>query len=281
MDIGEHVSSFYQHLFSDPFNNSLYLSIIREHVPSLVTVDENTSILRVPSFDEVRNTFFAMDPLRAPSPDGFSGRFYSHCWEIVGHDVVLAMQEFFHSGRVFPGLNSNFLVLIPKTPIALLVKQFRPIALGNFMFKVITKIIADRLAKICSRIISPNQFGFIRGRQIEDCIAGASECFNVLNNSSRGGHLALKIVIQKAFDSISWRFIFEVLQSFGFFESFNDCVASIFSSTRISILINGSPHGYFPCSRGVQQGDPLSPLLFCLVKDFLSRYLTYLVDSAL
>ncbi|KAK2647817.1 hypothetical protein Ddye_015306 [Dipteronia dyeriana] len=136
-----------------------------------------------------------MDPLSVPGPDGFSDRFYSYCWKIMGHDVVLAVQEFFHSGRVFLGLNSNFLVIISKTPNALLVEQFRPIALGNFLLKIITKIIADRLAKICSRIISPNQFGFIRGRQIEDCIAGASECFNVLHNCSRGGHLALKIDI--------------------------------------------------------------------------------------
>ncbi|KAK0570758.1 hypothetical protein LWI29_005954 [Acer saccharum] len=178
-EIGEHVSSFYQHLFSDPGNDSSDFSLIREHVPSLVTVDENASILRVPSFDEVKNTVFSMDPLSAPGPDGFSGRFYSHCWEIVGHDVVLAVQDFFHTGRVFPGLNSNFLVLIPKIPNALLIDQFRPIALGNFLFKVITKIIADRLAEICPRIISPNQFGFIKGRQIGDCIAGASECFNV------------------------------------------------------------------------------------------------------
>ena len=66
-------------------------------MPSLVTVDENASILRVPSFDEVRSTVFAIDPLSAPGPDGFSGRVYSHCWEIVGHDVVLIVQEFFHT----------------------------------------------------------------------------------------------------------------------------------------------------------------------------------------
>ena len=64
----------------------------------LVTVDENASILRVPSFDEVRSTVFTMDPLSAPGPYGFSGRFYFHCCDIVGHDVVLAMQDFFHTG---------------------------------------------------------------------------------------------------------------------------------------------------------------------------------------
>ncbi|KAK3204284.1 hypothetical protein Dsin_018330 [Dipteronia sinensis] len=248
--IGEHVSSFYQHLFSNPGIDNLDFSLIREHVPSLVTVDDNASILRVPSFDEVRSTVFAMDPLSTLGPDGFSGSFYSHCWEIVGHDVVLAVQDFFHTGRVFPGLNYNFLVLIPKTPNAILVDQFCPIALGHFL-----------------------------GRQIGDCIAGASECFIVLNNGSHGGHLALKIDIRKAFDSISWSFLFEVLRCFDFSASFIGWVEAIFDSARISVLINGSLHGYFPCSRGVRQGDPFSHILFCLAEDFLSRYLTHLVDS--
>ncbi|KAK3192976.1 hypothetical protein Dsin_024286 [Dipteronia sinensis] len=214
--ISEHVSSFYQHLFLDPGIDNLDFSLIREHVPSLVTVDDNASILRVPSFDEVRSTVFAMDPLSAPGLDGFS---------------------------------------------------------------VITKIIADRLAEICSHIISPNQFCFIRGRHIKDCIAGASECFNVLNNGSHGGHLALKIDIRKAFDSISWPFLFEVLWCFGFFESFIGWVAAIFDSATILVIINSSRHGYFPCSPGVRQGDPLSPLILCLAEDFLNRYLTHLVDS--
>ena len=74
--------------------------------------------------------------------------------------------QFFRTDRVFPGLNSNFIVLILKTATALTMDLFRPIALGSFLFKVITKIIVDRLIVICSRIISPNQFGFIQSRQI-------------------------------------------------------------------------------------------------------------------
>ena len=100
------------------------------------------------------------------------------------------------------GLNFSFMILIPKVHGANLVDKFKPIVLSNFLFKVITKILADRLSQIASRIISPSQFGFVKGRQISDCIATASECFNLLNYRCYGGNMAMKIDIQKAFNSI-------------------------------------------------------------------------------
>ena len=88
----------------------------------------------------------------------------------------------------------------------------------------------------------------------------------------------MKIDIHKAFDSLSWDFIYEVLNNFGYSPRFIFWISQIFKSTQISILINGSSHGYFKCSRGVRKGNPLSPLLFVLAEDFLSRYLARLVN---
>ena len=109
---------------------------------------------------------------------------------------------FFLSGVVAPGLNFNFIVLISKMRDSIIVDQFRPIVLGNFLFKISSKILADRLAQVAARIVSLQQFGFIRDRHIEDCIALASDCVNVLHKKCYEGSVAMKIDIRKAFDTL-------------------------------------------------------------------------------
>lgn len=96
------------------------------------------------------------------------------------------------------------------------IDKFRPIALSNFKFKLITKIIADRLAKIMPHVISKEQKGFIQGRTIKDCICLTSEVVKLLHKKSTKGNLAIKFDINKAFDNLSQDYIIQVLSQFGF-----------------------------------------------------------------
>jgi hypothetical protein len=126
---------------------------------------------------------------------------------------------------------------------------------------------------VASRIISPQQRGFIPDRHIADCVIIASEAVNVLSKKSYGGNIALKIDISKAFDTLDWNFLLAVLKQFGFGETFCTWIKAILHSARLSVLVNGKLAGFFPCTRGVRQGDPLSPLLTSspLGEDVLSR----------
>ncbi|XP_057812491.1 uncharacterized protein LOC131026578 [Salvia miltiorrhiza] len=253
--MADHVIHFYEDLFSEPASAPVDRSWISGYIPASVTSAQAATLTAIPSAEDIRLSVFAMDRHSAPGPDGF----FTHSY--LPH-----------------GLNSNLLCLLPKKTDAVLVSDFRPIVLGNFFFKIITKILASRLNEVAAVIVSANQFGFISGRSIQECILMASECVNCMEHSVQGKNMALKVDIRKAFDTLSWDFVEVVLDSFGFPQMFRHWIRVIFQSARISILFNGEQHGFFGCSRGVRQGDPLSPVLFGLAEEVLSHLLLDAAD---
>ena len=280
MEIKNHMLEYFENLFSSS-NNITNTNLVQSVIPSLITQDDNDILSAIPSWEEIKKAVFSLDPSSAPGPDGFNGLFYQTCWSIIQADICKAITQFFVQSWILPCLNSNFLTLIPKSPNADTIKQFRPIALANFIFKIIPKILSERIALIVPKIISPHQNGFIRGRSIHHCIGLTSECFNLLDTKRKGGNVAIKIDIAKAFDTLDWNFLLKVLHAFGFNQTFIGWVHTILQSAKLSILINGTPCGYFSCKRGVRQGDPLSPILFCLAEEVLSRYLSIVMESSL
>jgi hypothetical protein len=156
--------------------------------------------------------------------------------------------QFFTSSWIFPGCNSNIIALLPKFPEASSIDQYRPIAMANFKFKIISKIIVDILASIMPNLISVEQKGFMHGRDIKDCLCIASEAANLLHNKAFGGNVALKIDINKAFDSLEWSFLLKVLKLFGFNAVFCKWI-HVMQSAFLSVSVNGKSHGYFTCSR--------------------------------
>ena len=148
-------------------------------------------------------------------------------------------------------MNSNLIVLIAKTLGPLAMGDYRPIALANFQFIIVTKIIADRLAHISMRIISIEQCGFVRDRNISDCVILASEAINIINKTQFGGNMALKVDIAKAFDTLDWKFFISILRQFGFSRGLANWIPAILESACLSILVNAKAVSFFSCSRGV------------------------------
>ncbi|XP_057785445.1 uncharacterized protein LOC131002988 [Salvia miltiorrhiza] len=277
--IEQHIIEHFTTLFSQDTRQNVEIVELEAIIDMQVTIEQNKDLTAIPSELEIAATVMGMEANSAPGPDGFSGIFYRHCWNIVKLDIIRAVRGFFLNSYLPHGCNANTLVLIPKTDTISSVSDLRPIILSNFFFKIISKILAVRLNKIAAATVSHNQFGFISGRSIHDCIMLGSEGFNCMNRTNHGSNMACKIDIKKAFDTMSWDFIFKVLRVMGFQDTFISWISLIFHSARISILYNGRLSGYFPCTRGVRQGDPLSPIIFGIAEDVLSHLIINCVTS--
>nr|GFC80304.1 RNA-directed DNA polymerase, eukaryota, reverse transcriptase zinc-binding domain protein [Tanacetum cinerariifolium] len=116
--------------------------------------------------DKIKKSVWDCGPDKSPGPDGFTLDFFRRFWSIVGEDVILAVKEFFSSGVIPNGCNSSFIALIPKVMDAKLINDFRPISLVECQYKIIGKILENRISHVMDSIISQEQTAFIKGRQI-------------------------------------------------------------------------------------------------------------------
>ncbi|XP_057790901.1 uncharacterized protein LOC131008013 [Salvia miltiorrhiza] len=255
--IQQHIVDFFSNLFKDDTHNHVDVTLLEANIDSYVLDDHNAALIRISNDEEIHAAVFGMDANSSPGPDGFLGALFQNCWNTIKGDVITVVKFFFINSYLPAGCNANTLILIPKKETVDTMADLRPIILFNFFFKIITKILATRLNKVAADNVSPNQFSFIGGRSIHDCIILGSEGFNCMNRTGRKSNMACKIDIRKAFDTMSWDFILKVLNVNGFRENFVLWISIIFSSARISILYNGQLSCYFPCSQGVRQGDPL------------------------
>jgi len=238
----------------------------------------NEELRKEISKEEIRNTLHTFQKGKILGPDGFTLEFYLGFYDMLKKDILEMVKESQISGKVLGMINSTFLTLIPKKQKAQSFDDFIPISCCNMIYKIIAKVIAFRIKSILSEIISEEQLGFLFNRKIHDAVSLAREAIHTIKKEKQRV-FALKLDLSKAYDKVGWIFVRLVLIKIGIYLEVVEWIMDCLQSTSFVILINGSPTNFFRPSRGLRQGCPLSPFIFLLVVEALSRIIHNVKES--
>ncbi|GKB49278.1 RNA-directed DNA polymerase, eukaryota [Tanacetum coccineum] len=264
-------------LFADPTSPRL---ILESQFPNTLYLDQQADHEREVSYDEIKKAVWDNGINKSPGPDGFTFKFFRRFSNIIDKDVVAAVSQFFSSCIFPPGCNSSFIALIPKTQKAKVVKDFRPISLIGSVYKIIAKILANCLRNVISSLISEVQVAFVSNRQILDVPFILSELLSWCKHKKYTA-MVFKVDFEKAFDSVRWDYLDDMLNKFGFGVKWRGWIQGCLNTAIGSILVNRSPTFKFEFHKGLKQRDLLSPFLSILIMESLHFSFKYVVNASL
>lgn len=165
--------------------------------------------------EEVKDAVWGCGSEKSPGPDGINFKFIKRFWHLFKPDVLRFLDEFYVNGIFSRGCNASFIVLIPKVENPQALDEYRPVSLIECMYKIVAKLLANRLKKIMPLIINERQFAFIEGKHLLQSALIANE---VAEEAKRRQKLCIvfKVVYEKAYDSVSWEFLVYMLKRLGF-----------------------------------------------------------------
>ncbi|KAJ1272904.1 hypothetical protein BS78_06G238600 [Paspalum vaginatum] len=236
--------NFYKDLFAAESRGHCRLSEDFWSVNEIVSDIENASLIAPFSEEEIKTTLFSCYSEGPLGPDGLPFLFFQKFWEIIKEDLVALFEDFFRKKMDIYRLNFALITLVPKVADATHMKQFRPISLINCSFKLVSKLLTLRTSNVLQRLIAPNQSAFLKCRYILESVVVAHEIVHNVHRKGEQG-LVLKLDYEKAYDRVSWDFLFEVLSSRGFSDTWISWIKSLVMGGSVGVVLNGEDSPFF------------------------------------
>ena len=269
-DIQNHIVKFYKNLYNkkncDMEKQEYFLSFLTNELS-----DSDRQLLCSPlSLSEIKNIIRSMAENKTPGFDGFPVELYDNNWELIGNDLLGMYNTVLETGRLGDSQRKAIITLIPKNNSITSINNYRPISLLCVDYKILSKLLAERLKKVLHKVINSKQFCCVPGWSINQCNMELRDVIYYANDVD----LELAIVNLdwfKAFDLVSIEFTLKALEKLGFGEQFVSWISILYNDVESSIQINNILSEFFPVTRSVRQGCPLSMAMFIIYQEAFYR----------
>ena len=265
----QEMKNFYQALYSSVNTNDVDRYFESTAEPQIIKDSDYARMGRDITETELLNTIKSLPNNKTPGEDGLPAEFYKIFWVDIKSILLNSYKYLYEKGHLSITQKRGLLCLIPKKPDPLFLKNWRPLSLLNQDYKILAKLIAERIKLVLPYLIDEDQTGFLKGRYIGQNIV---IIFDIIHHTDVENIPAVMISIdfEKAFDKLEWNFVFKCLEFFKFPPYIKDWVKILYTDIKSSVTNNGWHTEYFNLGRGVRQGCPLSPYLFILCAEILA-----------
>ena len=272
VEILKEISKYYENLFSSKtvennINMEEYLSSLK--ISDKLTEKDKLFCDKAITEDELQTAISKLHTGKSPSLDGLTPEFYKHFWPILKQPFCNMLNETFSKGHLPHTLTTAVVTLLYKKDDKCLLKNYRPISLTNYDYKIIAFVLSARMQKVIHKLISNAQTAYIKSRFIGNNVRLISDVIDYSEKFNMPG-LILSLDFEKAFDTINWRFMFKCLKTFNFGHNFINWVRILYSNSNLVVKNNGFISRKVNLERGLRQGCPLSAILFILCVEILA-----------
>lgn len=264
--------TYYKELYSEQNVDDDLTDNVLENLDSPKLSEKSSESLEgLITYEELTSTLKTFKNGKSPGLDGYTAEFFKFFWKDVGVYVLRAINDAYQEGKMSITQRRGLITCLPKPGKSkFLVKNWRPISLLNVIYKLSSACIASRIKRTLGSLINEDQKGFIAERFIGE---NTRLIYDILFETKKQNipGLLLLVDFEKAFDSLSWKFLNKVLRFFNFGPSIQRWINVFYTDIESCIIQNGHISSCFGVERGCRQGDPLSPYLFILCVEILGH----------